>query len=258
MKKNLGFTLVEMAIVLLIIGLLIGGLMQPLSSQIDASRNKDAQNQLNTVQDALYGFAAANGRLPCPATVASNGSEDPVVPVASGACTAPYGGFVPGRQLGLSPIDTSGRLLDSWGNPVRYAVATLQSGVNYVVTLQDGIKAIGIPTFNGIVNNPPAANTLLLVCASSTGITTTTCGAGNGLTSNAVAVFYSTGPNGGSGGSGADEAQNPNPTGGSVNPFFVSHARSGAGATNGEFDDIVQWIPSNIFISKMLTAGRLP
>ncbi|MCF8184500.1 MAG: hypothetical protein K9J43_05940, partial [Polynucleobacter sp.] len=47
--------------------------------------------------DALLGYAAINGRLPCPATAASNGAESPI---GGGVCTNPYNGFLPAATLG--------------------------------------------------------------------------------------------------------------------------------------------------------------
>lgn len=250
-----GFSLVEMAIVLLIIGLLVGGLMGPLGAQMEASRIKDTQNQINNIQDALYGFAAANGRLPCPATIASGGLEDRVP--ATGQCNAPYTGFVPGSLLGLTPLNVSGFVVDAWGAPIHYAVAPQLNAANgqFIITFADGIRNLGLPAFGALSGSP-----FLYVCASATGITATTCGPipANALTSDAVAVVYSTGPNVGGVATGIDEAANPNPSSANSDAVFVSHVRSDAGAAGGYFDDIVVWIPRSILVSKLLTAGRLP
>lgn len=285
MKRSHGFSLVEMAIVLLIIGLLIGGLMGPLGAQMEASRIKDTQNQINNILDALYGFAAANGRLPCPATANSAGSED-VAAIATGQCTAPYNGFIPGRQLGLGPLDANGYVLDSWGQPIHYAVADLKAANStYPITgvpsqvQTRGIKfftdssLIGISALGNLApnqTNTPPASSFLSVCASATGIATVasaytssgtigSCGiAGNTLSSDAVAVVYSTGPNAGGVATGADEAANPNPSSANNDSAFVSHVRTEAGAPGGYFDDIVVWIPRSILVSKLLAAGQLP
>ena len=64
---NRGFTLIEMAIVLMIVGLLLGGMLVPLSAQMDQRNISDTQKSLSEIKEALIGYAMANGRLPCPA-----------------------------------------------------------------------------------------------------------------------------------------------------------------------------------------------
>ena len=62
-----GFSLVELAVVLVIVALLSSGLMLGLSAQRDSAANQEVQRQLDTAREVLLGFAMANGRLPCPA-----------------------------------------------------------------------------------------------------------------------------------------------------------------------------------------------
>lgn len=247
MKKQRGFSLIELSIVILILGLLLGGLMQPLSTQMDVSRTKDTEKKLTDIQDALYGFAATRGRLPCPATVASLGDEAPVAP-ATGACTAPYDGFVPGRLLGLGPLDANGFVTDAWGNPIRYAVTQRISGANNSLTLGGELRTIGINAYLTAGDTP--ANSILRVCAGAAGTTPNDCGpVANRLTNDAVAVLISEGPTGGTGSvaSSADEAANRDTV-----PIFVSQTRS------QNFDHIVQWIPFGLLVNRMMTAGQLP
>ncbi len=73
--RKTGFSLVEMAIVLLIVALLLGGLLPTLSGQMEQQRTNETRKQLDEVQQALLGFAIVNGRLPCPASSTSNGQE---------------------------------------------------------------------------------------------------------------------------------------------------------------------------------------
>src|SRR5665647_1087323 len=63
-----GFTLIEMAMVLMIVGLLLGGMLVPLSAQMDQRNVSDTQKTLSEIKEAIVGFTLANGRLPCPAT----------------------------------------------------------------------------------------------------------------------------------------------------------------------------------------------
>jgi len=71
-------------------------------------------------------------------------------------------------------------------------------------------------------------------------------------------VIYSLGKNAASGGTGTDETANPNPNSANNDQVFVSHAPTMAGATNGEFDDIVTWLSVNTLFSRMIAAGALP
>ena len=52
-----GFTLVEMTIVLVIIGLLISSLIPPLSAQMDQRNVNETREQLANIREALIGFA---------------------------------------------------------------------------------------------------------------------------------------------------------------------------------------------------------
>jgi prepilin-type N-terminal cleavage/methylation domain-containing protein len=247
-----GFTLVEMAIVLMILALLLGGLLPTLSGQVEQRRITETNKQLDEIKEALIGFAIINGRLPCPATSGSNGVENPS---GGGNCTYfsnttnASNDYLPAVTLGLSGTDSSGLLEDAWGNPIRYAVTSWQSSGTYVFTSSGGMSSAGISSLSPN----------LAVCSTYAGISGSSCASGFTLTSNAVAVIYSTGRNGASGGTGADEAENLNPNAtdnhGSV---FVSHTPAGPGAANGEFDDIVIWISPNVLVNRMVSAGKLP
>lgn len=67
MMKHTGFTLIELAIVLAILGLGVGGGLTLLASQDERSRIERTSLILDGVEEALESFYAVNGRLPCPA-----------------------------------------------------------------------------------------------------------------------------------------------------------------------------------------------
>jgi prepilin-type N-terminal cleavage/methylation domain-containing protein len=245
LKASNGFTLVEIAIVMLIITLLLTGLVPTISSQIEQRQANETRKQLDEIQQALIGYALAYGRLPCPASATSNGAENFVaVGAAAGDCSNFLNGFVPAATLGIASVEDSfgnkGFAVDSWGNRIRYAITATGSN-DYTKT--DGMKLAGI---SGLTPN-------LLVCASSTASgfnPTSTCGPGNGLTSGVPVVIFSTGKNGGYGGTSTDEAANLD-----NNITFISHTPTSG---SNEFDDLVVWISPNILINRMVTAGRLP
>ena len=261
-----GFSLLELAIALAVVGLLLGGLLIPLSTQI-AQRNESAtQKQLDEIKEALLGFAAANGRLPCPASASSKGVESFAAggDASNGDCGSASGGafigFVPGVTLGLSQVDPEGFAVDAWGNNpynrIRYAISsdTLNS-VQYPFTRFGGMRSA---TMSWV-----ASAELLHVCGTGTGVAMSGgawhCAAGgdatNTLTFNAPVVIWSTGANSATGGTSTDEIQNPNPVNGSsLDRIFVSRTRS----ANPEFDDIVTWMSSGRLVNRMIVAGQLP
>lgn len=116
--SQLGFTLVEMAIVLIIVGLLVAGLITPLGVQRDIRDYAETRAELAETREALMGFAlthratiTSNPHLPCPDTT-GDGVEDRD---AAGACLN-VTGSLPWATLGLGRSD-------SWGNGYLYSVA---------------------------------------------------------------------------------------------------------------------------------------
>ena len=73
-----GFTLIEMAVVLVILALLLGGLLLPLSAQLDQKNYTDAKRQLESSMEAVMGYSLSNKHLPCPDKTAgaNNGPND--------------------------------------------------------------------------------------------------------------------------------------------------------------------------------------
>lgn len=230
-KPPLGFTLVEMAVVLVIVGLMLGGLLVPISAQMDIEAFRKTNTSLDDIKESLIGYAIINGRLPCPASSTSNGIEEPV---GGTTCTHPYDGYLPAATLGITPVDSNGYALDGWSgntsNRIRYAVTTANS-----------------QAFTTAINSLSLAPDLH-VCASGASITATACDASVAtLSSTAVAVIFSLGKNAGSGGTSTDEAPNVD-----NNITFVSHDPTPT------FDDQMTWISYPVLANRLVAAGKLP
>lgn len=106
-----GFTLLEMAIVLAIVGLLLGGLLPVISGQMEQQRRNETRKYMDEVRDALLGYAisTANKRLPCPDTNGDGTAEATCTTVAQQVGTLPY------KDLGVAEKD-------AYGNVLMYAV----------------------------------------------------------------------------------------------------------------------------------------
>jgi len=114
-----GFSLVELSIVLVIIGLLVGTAVAPLSSSIKQARYKRTDAQLTNIREALLGYLISTGRLPCPIPLSENQSG---VDSSSIVCSMQYGAL-PASTLGLlGERSEQGALLDAWGHEYLYSV----------------------------------------------------------------------------------------------------------------------------------------
>jgi len=117
MRQAFGFTLIELAIVLVIVTILIGGLAVPLSTQMKARQFAQTRAEIEAAREALIGYARLNRTpasrpyLPCP-DITGDGREDRT----GTACTSATGnGLLPWIDLGLTGQD-------AWGNRLRYAI----------------------------------------------------------------------------------------------------------------------------------------
>ena len=129
MSRRTGFTLVELAVALVIIGLLLAAAMIPLTTQVDLRNTADTRRTLDQVKEAIMAYAQANGRLPCPArgqTAAATIDTVTWSPAQFGAGVEQYDttnkrcytvlGVVPWSTLGVPETD-------SWGRRFSYRVS---------------------------------------------------------------------------------------------------------------------------------------
>lgn len=274
MKVSRGFSLVEIAVVLVIISVLLTILAGPLSGQLDLRKFEDIRKQEEILKETILGFAVINGRLPCPALnagVCTVGREcfcaEGTGASVSGTCTltmtipanfngrcAAFGttttalvaGFLPAMSLGIASSDTNGYLLDAFAasnSQYRYAVGrTTVNSVVFPLTHVDGIKSVTMENFGG--TSPPV---FLTICPPAT----PACSGTAALTTQAPFVVFSLGKNSATpfASLGTPEQANLDDDTGHK---FVS------GTPQANFDDVLSWSSINILFARMVQAGKLP
>ena len=253
-RRQKGFSLAELAVVLLIVGLLVGSLAVPLSVQRENARVRDGQLQLTAVREAVEGFALANGYLPCPATPSSSGYDDS----SGGICTVQHG-FLPATTLDITGVrNADSLLLDPWGAPIRYSVTA--SDVD-----GDGIWDFTNPGEMSDVTMP-VLQPDLVVCSAAAGSSSTACsGAGTTLSDRSPMIVYSQGKDWASFSS-ADQLENvgtslgggPSGTSYSIAADRVFVSTRFSEVAGSEFDDLVVWLSANRLYRLMVESGQLP
>src|SRR5262252_4931577 len=129
--RERGFTLIELAVVLTIMGLALGGLANTDTEQSEQRSFEETRRRLEQARDLLLAFAVVNGRLPCPARYAgaashSQGMESFCAAAASpcpgtettavqphGYCSNHFDGFIPAASVGVTAVDSSGFATDA-------------------------------------------------------------------------------------------------------------------------------------------------
>ena len=220
-RKNGGFTLVEMAVVLVIVGLMLGGLIGPISAQMEQRSYLETRQRLGEIKEALLGFAILNGRLPCPSTTvdpasALFGVEDATCPLA-GATTD---GYLPWKTLGVTATD-------AWGSGQTSATAGMVGYWRYRIDRNFAVA----------FNMTTSFSVDALKVQDSVGNSLTT-------TERPVAIVYSTGKNRSPDGANASYE--------AATGVYESDAQSPA------FDDVVMWLGRPLLMNRMVAAGKLP
>ena len=65
-NKDQGVTLIELAVVLFIVSLVLGGVLLPLSTRLEQEERRQTTEMLQDIKETLVGFTLVNGYLPCP------------------------------------------------------------------------------------------------------------------------------------------------------------------------------------------------
>lgn len=115
-----GFTLIEVAIVTVIVGLILAAAMQLLSQRQEWVRQNNTRATINILNNAISGFRDAYGRYPCPASLsAAKGSPE------YGVESDSAGNLYAGTGSGLGCYDTASVAVDTGIDAVRgYARVT--------------------------------------------------------------------------------------------------------------------------------------
>ena len=237
-----GFSLLEMAIVLVIVGLLMAGLIPSITGQIEQQHRSETRKQLDDIRQALIGFAISNGRLPCPA----DGTIPTVAGLANSAglekssCAAgANGGVLPWVTLGVSETD-------AWGRRFTYRVTP------------DFADAVSTTTYAGCTPIPTPTQSTFALCSSGNLAIGLTAGTTN-VANNIPAVIVS---------HGTDGLGAYMPSGQQIQPIPAANTDQGENADNDNnfvshdfttgFDDLVVWLSPNILFNRMVMAGKLP
>ena len=134
-QSTKGFTLLEIAVVLVIIGIILSFLIPSITARISTARLDATRAKEEIIKTALIAFVAQNKRLPCPAietlppTDANYGREATVPGTCTGATALTTGamrGIVPWLALGLND-DIA---LDGYYQRYTYVVTTTQTNLN--------------------------------------------------------------------------------------------------------------------------------
>lgn len=227
-----GFSLVELAIGILVIALLLGSILVPLSTQVEQRKISETQKALGEIKEALIGFALTQGYFPCPAASTTNGSEGMRT---TGVCNDRQG-LLPWAALGTPK-------LDAWGHAFRYSVSPNFSNSTSRFSMTSAADiSIDSRDATGTVVDLSNANEIPV-------------------------VVYSVGRNGNWGtnddgnavgdvsGTNVDEDTN---SGGTGQVFFSRTLTTSTAITGGEFDDIIDWISPMLVFNRMVAAGKLP
>jgi prepilin-type N-terminal cleavage/methylation domain-containing protein len=259
-NKSSGFTLVEVAIVLVVVGLLLAGGINLMSVSSDTASYKESKNNLNDIKEAILGLYVNKNFLPCPDTntppdgfgnyltpagagAGTTASDDAFKTGTGGVCASPMG-WLPFNDLGI------GGNGDSWGEPIKYVTSrtfsvkatssfcssNIRPNANNQITIQD------------LQTTPVTVGDWAGFALISTGK--------NGRQTNAGMTGAFTGDGGCAPGASPplDARERANCTASNA-PMILRYGNQMINGTTVIFDDIVVWVGDMQLISELRKSG---
>jgi len=286
--RQLGFTLIELAIVMVVLTILAAGVLVPLTASIESKRYESTQKILDESREAVIGFTmsshictcsydGAGNRtsgstcsisicpatgsintswsrhyLPCPDKTSAFGINDATHQPNDGK--EDRNGNVCEAQEGNLPwVDLGVGKADAWGNHLHYSVsAAFSDSTNGFTSTTLGDKSVC-----------NSASCTTIVASQLPAVILSYGKNGKGAIHDDPLATPQVAP------SSDDERENIDmrttadptcckPALSGTNDHFVSRAPSEASATTTEFDDLVIWLPGGVLLSRVCPSGGCP
>lgn len=295
MNAQRGFTLIELAIVFVILMVLAGGVLLSLTTQIETRRIANTQKSLAEAREAIVGYALSHqisSSCTCEYnpdttldTTTLDGDPASTCPIslcpATGASSLALSvnrNYLPCPDLSTSDPEPN------WDNDGVDGLNDLNNGAEDRYVTGVNTNSCATSTGNlpwatlGTASQDAWGNRLLYALTtsyghSSTGFpgtnagnlqicSTTGCTIGT-VAANVPAVLVSFGPNGW-GGRNINGSLLASPTGPDelentdADANYVQRAPTKPGSTSGEFDDLVEWISHDLLAGRICPAGGCP
>ena len=219
-----GFSLLEVALVIVLLGIMAGGMLGSLQARLANHHYREAERELARAEQALLGYAAANGaRLPCPDI---NGDGAPDREENNVAWCREDEGDLPWALLGVPRFDP-------WGSTLRYRpdrAFLLAAGLENPPDMRDGIR---------VTDRADGAS---LTLAAPHG---------------PAAIIFSCGRNGLADGENASNNPSGTPSG-SGDPGNPADPTYEYGRPGEHFDDVLIWVSKNVALARLISAGAWP
>lgn len=168
-RSQLGFSLIEMAMVVSILGVMVAGALTISKSNVEQKAALNTARSMDVLEDALQKYLEYYGRYPCPASpsAAESSAVFGVETNCSSSVTSPSntweagtgvntirGGVVPVRTLGIPDR----YMYDEWGSRVGFVVVkalatTLADYSGYTTALTTGVIQVTDVNGNQVVGS---------------------------------------------------------------------------------------------------------